>query len=87
VALCLVILVLVGAWATTAIASWQLRRSLRARVGIVAAIASMVAGLMMLTAAVGYRSVEAGADGIGHLAAGIGLARALKQARPLLLFP
>ena len=86
VALRLVVFVLVGAWATTAIASWQFRRSFRARVGVIAAAASMIAGIMMLAAAVGFGSLEASVDGIGHLAAGIGLGRAVRQARPLLLF-
>ena len=86
VALRLVVLVLVGAWATTAIASWQFRRSFRASLGMIAAVASMIAGVMMLTAAVGFASLEASVDGIGHLVAGIGLTRAVRQARPLLLF-
>jgi len=86
VALRLVVLALVGAWATTAIASWQFRRSFRASVGMIAAVASMIAGVMMLTAAVGFASLEGSVDGIVHLVAGIGLARAVRQARPLLLF-
>jgi hypothetical protein len=85
-ALRLVILVLVGAWATTAIASWQFRRSFRAKVGMIAAVASILAGITMLASAVGFASLEASVDGIGHLVAGIGLARAIRQARPLLLF-
>ena len=82
----LVVLVLVGAWSTTAIASWQFRRSFRARAGVIAAVASMIAGIMMLAAGLGYAGVEASVDGIGHLVAGIGLARAVRQARPVLLF-
>jgi hypothetical protein len=53
---------------------------------MIAAVASILAGITMLASAVGFASLEASVDGIGHLVAGIGLARAIRQARPLLLF-
>jgi len=82
----LVILVVIASWATTGIASWQFRRSFRAEVGVIAAVASMIAGLVLLVAAVGLSSFSGAADGIAHLGAGVGLARAVRRARPLLLF-
>jgi cation transport ATPase len=82
----LMILVVIASWATTAITSWQFRRSFRADFGVIAAVASMIAGLVLLGAAVSLSSLEGAADGIAHLGAGVGLARAVRRARPLLLF-
>ena len=76
------VLLVVGAWTTTAIASWLFRRSFRPRIGFIAATASIVAGATMAAIARGH--IAATADGIAHLAAGIGMAVALRHARPFL---
>jgi hypothetical protein len=86
VSLRLVILVVIASWATTAIASWQFHRSFRTGVGVTAAVASMIAGIVLLAAAVSLSSLEGAVDGIAHLGAGVGLARAVRRARSLLHF-
>jgi hypothetical protein len=87
ISLRLVILVVIASWATTATASWQFCRSFRAGVGVMAAAASMIGGIVLLVAAVavGLSGLEGAADGLAHFGAGIGLARAVRRARPLLL--
>ena len=86
-ALRLVVIVLVGAWAVAAIASWQFRRSFHARRGYVGAGASIVAGVVMGVTAIALGTLEGIADGIAHFAAGVGFARAVSQARPFLHSP
>src|SRR6266436_4906857 len=53
-----------GAWATSATASWAFRRSFRMKTGFVAAGASLVSGVMV--AIVGDAGSGAILDGIAH---------------------
>lgn len=79
-------LVAIASWATAGTAAWQFRRSFHARVGVTAAVASIIAGIALLGIAVGLSSSTGLVDGASHVYAGIGLARAVKRARPYLLF-
>jgi hypothetical protein len=78
----LLVFLAIAAWTTAAIASWLFRRSLRARTGLIAAAASIVAGVVM--GLIAFGDLAGTADSIVHLAAGAGMARALRQARPFL---
>ena len=68
-----------GAWATAATASWVFRRSFRLRPGLVAAGASLVAGLILPVVG-GWRG-GAFLDGVAHCVAGVGFGLALWRAR------
>jgi len=67
--------VTVGGWATAAVASWRFRQSFRMRTGILAAIASVLAGVSL--AIVGDASSGAIVDAAAHSLAGLGFAAML----------
>jgi hypothetical protein len=71
----------VGTWATAAFAALVFRRTFRLGPGLVSALASVLAGLMILVAGVGPGAVV---DGAAHAVAGVGFAVALLRARSAL---
>ena len=84
----LVVVSIIIAFATAAAASWLFSRSFRARTGLVAAGASLFAGAMLVTAAIVVRAdLWALGEGVAHTAAGVGMAQAVRRARPFLYSP